>query len=302
MHEHQYGINGISCLGWTISPDTLSSFIFPARRQQIMGILKKWSRHGLRMSLAELRSVTGILFFVTNGFFLGRASLLAIFKLKSAAEAIALRTNRSSTAATVPLSKAASSTIAFWYKHFSAWDGSRLLAPLQGPGSGWFSIWRGDSSTEFGCGAINESLGEFFSLPWLPEERARAFRDSAESAPFLEALCCLYQVRFWGENAKGRSVLLECDCLPACQALRKGYSPDIAMNFVANEFHHLIAFYSINLTLKHIFRNRNTVPDFFSRGPRCHEEAIALWKKESPMLGVRVERLRSSIGLLFSEI
>jgi hypothetical protein len=300
MHEQQFDIEGITCLGWILSPNILSSLILVARRQQICGILKRWTVADTSISLTEIRSVTGILFFVSNGFFLGRATIAALFKLKAATEAIAARTHRPPHKVKAKLSHQAASAIRFWFIHFSRWDGSRPLAVIPGPGSTWSQIWRGDASTEFGLGAVNDTTGSFFSLKWLVQERADAMRNEKESSSFLEALCCLYQLRFWGQSARGNSILLECDCRPAVQAISKGYSPEEHLNEVANDFHHLVAFHSISLCIRHIPRTKNKIPDLLSRGPECLAEALTVWRVDKPDLGVRVRIDRSSLGRLFS--
>jgi hypothetical protein len=267
---------------------------------QIASILERWILPGISITLAEIRSVTGILFFVSNGFFLGRATLSEVFNLKTAAEAIGARTRRPPTAVSVKLSTGASAAIRFWHTHFSVWNGSRTVACTPGPCSSWSQIWRGDASSEFGCGAINDMTGQFFSLEWTDDEWDAAFRTSAVSAPYLEAVCCLFQMRFWGQSASGQSVLLESDCKPAVQALNKGYSKDPLMNSIANEFHHLVAHFSVCVFVRHIRRAFNTVPDLLSRGPRCLKEALQLWKNENPKLDVHVQLQRSSLAPLFS--
>lgn len=275
MHEHQVGTSGITCLGWIIDTTEWTFRCPPPRLQLVTNLLQRWAAKST-CSLKELRSITGLFYFISAGFSAGRADLAHFFKLKAKGEATARRLKKSPASVFLKLSPQVAASLEFWHSFFPSWDGAALIQASPSPLSSWDSIWRSDGSTSWGMGATNSRRCEYISSPWTPAEMAASARKERESAPFLETLAALITVQTWAPGARGRLVLFELDCLPAQQALSAGYSAAPGMPQLLRALRLVLIAHSCTVIFRHIPRDLNTVADAFSTG--AVQKGLQAWK------------------------
>lgn len=276
MHEHQLGTSGIHCLGWIINSQSSTYSCPPERQQLVVSLLASWATKS-SCSLKDLRSLTGLFYFISAGFAVGRPDLAAFFKLKTKAEATCRRLSKAADRVFVKLSAPVVASITFWNAFFPSWNGSAPFSALPSPCTSWHSIWRTDGSTSWGMGATNSATGEYISSPWTTREREHAMRSDRESAPFFELLAVLQAARSWAPSSVGCMILIEIDCMPAQQAIQAGFSSAQGMQLLLRNLRLILANHACSLICKHIPRGANTVADAFSTGAEAR--GLIAWEK-----------------------
>lgn len=118
-----------------------------------------------------------------------------------------------------------------WGEFFPKWDRKRRLFMGFGPMACEEVLGRVDAATAagHGCGGVLFDKGrgvlKGFVHKWTEEERNRAMVVQRESTGVLEAMGAAWWFKKFGDEVKGKRLLLELDSEPVVLALEKGYSP-----------------------------------------------------------------------------
>jgi hypothetical protein len=281
MHEYQCSLDSpfVKILGWEVSPLKQIFRCTTPRLALTKRILAEWAQK-THCSLRELESVTGLFYFVSNAFKLGRPAMGAFHSMKRKFAGIRPRARVSKSAVQLPMSVELKAAVSFWCRVFASWSGSCPLIAPHGPRTPWNAIWRCDGSSKWGAGAWSTSPRQFITHKWSVQERSAAMRELAVSAPFFEALTILLAVRTWGPSASGKRILILTDCKSVELAINKGYSQTATLHPVIADILFASVTWSFDITVGHVARGQGVAADLLSRD--LVPEALAEVAREDP--------------------
>jgi hypothetical protein len=250
MKKLIWATTSIVFLGIGINSPTLMAFVTEERKLAAKELLEKFilAKH---CSLTQLQSLLGKLYFLTRVVSYGRAFLSRGVALLRGSKKRRL----------VRLGSEFRKDLHWWSNFLPRWNGCSLLSALK-----WSSLANSviqTDASQAGAGAFFE--GRWFSFPWQAEHKRAAFRGKTLSMPYLELLAIVIALHTWAEQLKGRCVILQSDCLPVVQAVRKMYSSDPHLASLIRSLAMVQCFSNFYIFITHITTNNNIYADPLSR-------------------------------------
>ena len=230
---------------WDRNRQTNSASVF--QKDFIIKQLDWWANRRT-CTKRDLDSLIGYLQFLTRVIPWGRAFL---------GRCIRLSCSRSRPRHHINLNQGFRLDIAWWQHVLPSWNGVSVFFDDEWHEPDQFEV---DASTlGYGC----YYFPFFYSEPWSAEERLEAQRSTRDSMPHLELLAIARAT--FGKSWCGRRILCRSDCLPACTALTKKYSPSAPMQRLIRIIGMLALQFNFDIRVLHIQSLHNTRADPLSR-------------------------------------
>jgi hypothetical protein len=232
LHELQEEGTRFSGLGWEFEKVAQDDWIMvcPVAKRKVvaMYIAELDNPAEASLSLFALRRACGVFNWVTDGFLIGKPDLAHLVHMRTAGEALAVRSpSVAADLIMVPKTKAVRAACSFWNEVFSQWDGKRKCVMDFGPCSTWEVLGMTDASTDWGCGGFllqgTTLLG--FSWCWTQEERDSCFVTERESTGLMELLGVEHWFDRFAERCAVARLVFCSDHQEAVRSLDTGYSP-----------------------------------------------------------------------------
>ena len=250
MKKLIWATTSLTFLGIGINSSTLMAFVTEERKLAARELLAKFA-NAKHCTLTQLQSLLGKLYFLTRVVAYGRAFLARGVALLRASRKRRL----------VRLGSEFRKDLYWWSKFLPRWNGLSLL-----PAARWPSLDNPTLQTDAsqrGAGAFFN--GRWFSYPWQEEHTRAAFRAKALSMPFLELMAIVIALHTWADQLRGRCLVLQSDCLPVVQAVRKMYSSDPHLASLIQSLAMVQCFHNFFIHITHIDTSNNIYADPLSR-------------------------------------
>ena len=254
MHERQTGTH-FKGLGWLW--DTVSMTMqCPEDKYIIVSkYVAEWCEVST-LSCEDWHKAVGILYWLTAGFRICRASVGVLVHDRTRAEALSVRLGVPRHKAMMAKSKVSTSVFKMIKALLAGWN--RLCPIVEGftPTASWQYLGRVDASTEWGCGGVlldakmSSLLGG--NHAWSSAERAASFVVSRESTGVLEAMGALWWLEHFSSNCRGCRVLLELDNSATVLGLQGLYSATPSLMEVIEKIAMLCCRLHIELRVRHV--------------------------------------------------
>ena len=199
-----------------------------------------------RISLADLRSLLGVMSFVTACVCPARIFMNGLLN--------ALRTHPHSRFC--PLSDNLKSDLRWWCSFLPQYNGVSIIKTEP-----WITnpIFLSTDACQTGAGAFCN--GYFFHTPF-PDSLLATFGHDINT---LELLTIMAALKLWGHLLQGQRFILKCDNVNSVQALNSGRSRSFGMQACLREIWLLSALHDFELQAEHLPGRDNTIADHLSR-------------------------------------
>ena len=227
LHEHQEGTQ-FKGLGWIWDTEKMEMRCPNDKFTVLCDYLKKWNA-STSMSLSDLETATGMMYWLGAGFTMGAACVGHLIHDRTKGQAMHTRSARPKSAVMVRVSREAQAALRFWGDFFPTWNKRCPIFAGFSPVTTFEVLGRVDASTEWGCGgfAYDVATGELhgFCHEWTAEERKKAHVAVRESTGVMEAMGARIWLEVLGPTCRNRRLQLELDNSSVTRALGSLYSP-----------------------------------------------------------------------------
>ena len=275
FHEVQCGqkFNG---LGWDWVTGANPLMICPEDKFVSMNILLGQWLDAPHLSLVDVRSATGLMYFLSAGYAIGRADVASMIAMRTEMERQATVRNTSPSSTTKKLSPKARTSLLFWKDHFATWNRQCPIVGGFSPIREWERLGFVDASTKDGCGGImydGTEVHGFIHL-WSDEERRQAFVKEALSTGALELMGVVHWFKRFGSRCCSKRLLLLVDNSAAVTGLEAAYSKTESLSPSILEARRCCAHSFITLRVRYINSCLNTIADHLSHNREAEARCL----------------------------
>lgn len=272
LHEWQVGTR-VAALGWEWDTEEMV-MICPGDKKAKLGLLlEEWMGKDV-FSLKEVRRICGKLQWMSAAYPQGKVWVAHWVHMRTKMDRIMKARGPRCKPAMVrcKASEEAMAGLLMWGRFFPGWNGKRRLFVGFGPMACEQILGRVDAATEEGqgCGGVMYDAGRGvlrgFVHKWSQEEREASYVIQRESTGVLEAMGAARWFGVFGEEVRGKRLLLEMDSEPVVLALEKGYSPRRAMMGCVEKVLLMSIEREVVLRVRWISGKLNVVADRLSHG------------------------------------
>jgi hypothetical protein len=293
FHEFQEGTE-MKALGWLwrSSPELemeCGQVKFEAVRRLLLEFNERRPRPCV-MTLSEVRTMVGIMYFLSSGFTVGSPHVAAFIGLRTEGDSRAARLNLRPSQVAITVKDAALEALVFWSEFFPSWNRICPIVAGFSPVASYDYVGMVDASTDFGCGGVvfNVATGALhgFVHKWTEVERAAALVIEKESTGVYEAKGAAEWFRLFGHMCSKSRLLLLMDNASAVIGVDRAYSKKEGLLVPIREARGVCAEFYITLRVRHVLTSLNPVADALSHDdvPQAQCEARRIFGTEMMML------------------